>query len=973
MTGYYGPWGRSNNWSNSSRSSPATPTRATPTRSSGDTPLATTPHIRSDTAPNTPIVSLQSSPFDILPIQSGSAFAHEGRPSAAGGLSFVRRSPIAVGHVSPTATPPRLLTHVSPTRNNESLSNRHPCTQIIGAANTIRTHTDNNNISNNKSSCSSNNNYTSGGHNSNCSNSNASNINRPLNHCSVQVGPPDESEGIELLHTATTKHYVASMSQTVGHLFTQQQSTSTETMTEDESITESNQTSPTSTLPLSPQSPRILLQRSCSRSPSPLHPGGVQSSPQVLVHHPDDYAPTSVPQSPLGVPMHQYVLHQMQKPPPLYQHHQMYESSNSQNYYGSHHPNMSNIPLSVRTPPILPPSHGFAGGFSPHNIHHRPVNEMVRPIMIPENQYISRVGFIPNSRTENIPNMINSNSSSSLNSNPNRRSRSSTPGVVQTPRTPLSAESISNDPFTNYLYDRGQGSDGRRKRQQDRPAGGGGHFEPVRIAPPPPSSPLLHHAAAYSNNTNNAITARPYSSSTFTRTSQQPPLPAEVAGGTPTIKTPPYNNINNTSRRYRAAVTTHSTPGGQTPTTITAATAAASSYPAGAKHVASLHFVPTPLHASHLIPCPPPDKESVQVSDRSYTSVNLRLRQPSSDPQPAIDIKGSGSSLTYSTSSLDRRRGSRSSLQISIGPSGGSVSAMRTNLSTEVKRGNTAFHIQYRAGDDESNNTDNFGDGGGDDDGVDGTTETTILNNNNTYNINNNNNNNVLPSPKIVYRSPNSRQSSRPSTLGGQRERPQSWYVPHHNNPPHPLSSPSPSPHHHHHDYSDEDQNSSPPSVHARRNSLPVNARFLQQYYRDTDEEDISATDTSKDHHHHQQHQHHQHNNHDRGNLQYNQSGSNQLHHDRGGDNLQFSQEGDNNQQQLHQHNHHIQMAPSQRGVSFITPVGGGGVVVPSTGTAWLQDTLYVQGGPPSDGVVDRTLHFLPLTHTPPISSHRPS
>ncbi|KAF2353530.1 Zinc finger RanBP2-type [Trinorchestia longiramus] len=118
----------------------------------------------------------------------------------------------------------------------------------------------------------------------------------------------------------------------------------------------------------------------------------------------------------------------------------------------------------------------------------------------------------------------------------------------------------------------------------------------------------------------------------------------------------------------------------------------------GMKHVASLHFVPSPPHNAHLVACPP-SNGSVELSDRSYTSVNLRLRQPSSEPQPAIDIKGSGSCLTYSTSSLDRRQGSRSSLQISIGPSGGSISAMRTNLSTELERGNTAFHIQYRADD----------------------------------------------------------------------------------------------------------------------------------------------------------------------------------------------------------------------------------------------------------------------------------
>ncbi|XP_023290008.1 uncharacterized protein C6orf132 homolog isoform X2 [Orussus abietinus] len=62
---------------------------------------------------------------------------------------------------------------------------------------------------------------------------------------------------------------------------------------------------------------------------------------------------------------------------------------------------------------------------------------------------------------------------------------------------------------------------------------------------------------------------------------------------------------------------------------------------------------------------------------RSYTSVSLTLRPPSSEPQPPIDIRSQGSSLTYSTSSLDPR-GFQSRLQISIGPGNvGSVAAAR--------------------------------------------------------------------------------------------------------------------------------------------------------------------------------------------------------------------------------------------------------------------------------------------------------
>lgn len=62
---------------------------------------------------------------------------------------------------------------------------------------------------------------------------------------------------------------------------------------------------------------------------------------------------------------------------------------------------------------------------------------------------------------------------------------------------------------------------------------------------------------------------------------------------------------------------------------------------------------------------------------RSYTSVSLTLRPPSSEPQPPIDIRSQGSSLTYSSSSLDPR-GFQSRLQISIGAGAvGGVAAAR--------------------------------------------------------------------------------------------------------------------------------------------------------------------------------------------------------------------------------------------------------------------------------------------------------
>ncbi|XP_074107416.1 TAK1-associated binding protein 2 isoform X2 [Cotesia typhae] len=73
----------------------------------------------------------------------------------------------------------------------------------------------------------------------------------------------------------------------------------------------------------------------------------------------------------------------------------------------------------------------------------------------------------------------------------------------------------------------------------------------------------------------------------------------------------------------------------------------------------------------------PDSSEVLSDHTRSYTSVSLTLRPPSSEPQAPIDIRSQGSSLTYSTSSLDPR-GFQSRLQISIGPGNvGSVAAAR--------------------------------------------------------------------------------------------------------------------------------------------------------------------------------------------------------------------------------------------------------------------------------------------------------
>ncbi|KAF5302595.1 hypothetical protein FQA39_LY10213 [Lamprigera yunnana] len=88
---------------------------------------------------------------------------------------------------------------------------------------------------------------------------------------------------------------------------------------------------------------------------------------------------------------------------------------------------------------------------------------------------------------------------------------------------------------------------------------------------------------------------------------------------------------------------------------------------------------PTVLkHTSALLVNPQMPWCQDSTTQRSYTSVNLTLRPPSTEPQPPIDITSQNSSLTYSTSSFDSQKGLQSRLQITVGPGGGSVSSFRT-------------------------------------------------------------------------------------------------------------------------------------------------------------------------------------------------------------------------------------------------------------------------------------------------------
>lgn len=112
-------------------------------------------------------------------------------------------------------------------------------------------------------------------------------------------------------------------------------------------------------------------------------------------------------------------------------------------------------------------------------------------------------------------------------------------------------------------------------------------------------------------------------------------------------------------------------------------TVSAMSYSSGSAHSApvtpSSADVIAQRHCTKLSVEPSPHYQGLQEPSRPYTSVNLTLRPPSTNPQPPIDISSQAGGLTYSSCSYDPRQGYQSRLQISIGPGGqGTVTGART-------------------------------------------------------------------------------------------------------------------------------------------------------------------------------------------------------------------------------------------------------------------------------------------------------
>lgn len=154
---------------------------------------------------------------------------------------------------------------------------------------------------------------------------------------------------------------------------------------------------------------------------------------------------------------------------------------------------------------------------------------------------------------------------------------------------------------------------------------------PVRPAPPPPVSSLSSSSSTSSLPANECTSASVFHQATATTT------------------TPDSNESLNVSLNVMVSPVTSGRPPVRPPRHTTAISVNPES---GFPHLNSMN------------------------NPRSYTSVNFTLRQPGDQPQSPIEITA-GPSLTYSSRSYDARAGFQSHLAITVGGSGGSISAAR--------------------------------------------------------------------------------------------------------------------------------------------------------------------------------------------------------------------------------------------------------------------------------------------------------
>lgn len=262
----------------------------------------------------------------------------------------------------------------------------------------------------------------------------------------------------------------------------------------------------------------------------------------------------------------------------------------------------------------------------------------------------------------------------------------------QTPRSPINGAKWANNQkmkeisemFENSSSDASTSSDSRARRPTTLK---------LRNAPDPPSSTASSSASTPSSTTNlSKFTSTASSTSSLAAAANQSQFHHNVTLDSSASK---YNDSLNVQLNVTVS-----------PISSTAPPIPPRPPARPTRHMSQLSVQPEPAFTSMLdakkTPIGGTSTSSGTTGQRSYTSVNFTLRQPTSilpSPQAPIDILAGPSSLTYSSSSFDAKQGYQSHLKITVAGNGEScIQAVRTkqpagNALPEVSQIDTTINI----------------------------------------------------------------------------------------------------------------------------------------------------------------------------------------------------------------------------------------------------------------------------------------
>ncbi|XP_075169464.1 TAK1-associated binding protein 2 isoform X2 [Haematobia irritans] len=251
-------------------------------------------------------------------------------------------------------------------------------------------------------------------------------------------------------------------------------------------------------------------------------------------------------------------------------------------------------------------------------------------------------------------------------------------------------------------------------------------IKPVRKAPLPPIAPKPVLSHSHTNNINNNYNHSDSLSSSHTNSPlseseisvnvslSAPPSPTSSSNTSTSTTSRTHHttqNLQNKSPiRHRSVITLQPEPPYTRDFLQTTRTPSHLAFGGGTTATESVTLTPTTNTANSSVVSSPTNSGYSGCSQKSYTSVNLTLRPPTtvlnSALQPsAIDItagpgfsgaSGGGKSLSYSSTSYDARLGYQQNFHITVTDEGGVFSASRRRPQQQQRNTNQQQHLQQQ-------------------------------------------------------------------------------------------------------------------------------------------------------------------------------------------------------------------------------------------------------------------------------------